>query len=94
MAPIKRVVLDVLKPHDPKIVHFTEQISEHENVTGVTSKLVEIEEDVRTIRVTIEGKDIDLDSIEQRITDLSGSIHSIDEVSCGKEIVEDPWLID
>lgn len=94
MATIRRIVLDVLKPHEPKIVPFTEQISEHEDVTGVTSKLVEIEENVRTIRVTIEGDDIDLDAIEDRITDLSGSVHSIDEVSCGKEIVEDPWLID
>lgn len=92
MAPIKRLVLDVLKPHEPKIIEFTEQLCEVETITGVTSKLVEIEEDVRTIRVTIEGEDLDMEAIEAQITDLSGSIHSVDEISCGKEIVEDPWV--
>lgn len=94
MATIRRLVLDVLKPHDPKMVPFTEAISDRETVTGVTSKLVEIEEDVRTIRVTIEGDDLDLESIEATINDLSGSVHSVDEVSCGKEIVNDPWIAD
>lgn len=92
MAKIRRVVLDVLKPHQPNIVPFTEQLTDQEAVTGVTSKLVEIEEKVRTIRVTIEGEDLDMDAIEERINDLGGSIHSVDEVSCGQEVVDDPWL--
>lgn len=92
MAPIKRLVLDVLKPHEPKMVQFTERLCEEDSIVGVTAKLVEIEEDVRTIRVTIEGDDLNLDAIEATIQDLSGSIHAIDEVSCGTEIVEDPWI--
>jgi len=92
MATIRRLVLDVLKPHEPKMVPFTEELSDSEDVTGVTAKLVEIEENVRTIRVTLEGDALDLESIEARITDLGGSVHSVDEVSVGKEIVEDPWL--
>ena len=92
MAKIRRVVLDVLKPHQPNIVPFTEQLTDQEAVIGVTSKLVEIEEKVRTIRVTIEGEDLDMDAIEERINDLGGSIHSVDEVSCGQEVVDDPWL--
>lgn len=92
MAAIRRLVLDVLKPHEPKLVPFTERISEQDGVTGVTAKLVEIEEDVRTIRVTIKGEDLDLDAIESTINDLSGSVHSVDEVSCGTEIVSDPWI--
>lgn len=92
MATIRRVVLDVLKPHEPKIIPFTKELSDSEDVTGITAKLVEIEENVRTIRVTIEGEDIDMDAIEAQINDLGGSVHSIDEVSVGTEIVEDHWL--
>lgn len=92
MAKIKRVVLDVLKPHEPKMVLFTEQLNDSEEVTGITSKLVELDEDVRTLRVTVEGDDLDMESIEARINDLGGSIHSVDEVSVGEEIVEDPWI--
>lgn len=94
MPPTKRLVLDVLKPHEPKLQPFTEALCEEESITGVTSKLVEIEEDVRTIRVTIEGEDLDMDAIEARINELSGALHSVDEVSVGAEVVEDHWLAD
>ena len=92
MAKIRRVVLDVLKPHEPKMVPFTEELNDSEDVTGVTSKLVELDENVRTLRVTIEGDELDMGSIEARINDLGGSIHSVDEVSVGKEVVDDPWI--
>lgn len=92
MAPIKRLVLDVLKPHDPKMIPFCQKLCELETVTGTTAKLVDIEEEVRTIRLTLEGEDLDFEAVEERVRDLSGSIHSIDEVSCGEEVVEDPWV--
>jgi len=92
MARLRRIVLDILKPHEPKLVPFTEQLTEPEEIRGVTAKLVDIEENVRRIRVTVEGEDIDMESLEEHIMDLSGSIHSIDEVSCGETIVDDPWL--
>lgn len=88
---IRRLVLDVLKPHEPGMVPFTRRLSEMDGVTGATVKLVEMEEDVRTVRVAIEGEDLEFDAIEAEISDLGGSIHSIDEVSCGEEVVEDSW---
>lgn len=89
---IRRLVLDVLKPHDPPMVSFSSQLGQLESVSGVTTKLVEMEEDVRTVRVALEGEDLDVDAIEAKIEDLSGSIHSVDEVSCGDRIVDDLWL--
>ena len=88
---LRRIVLDVLKPHEPSMVSFTGRLSEIDGVTGATAKLVEMEENVRTVRVAIEGEDLDFETIEAEISDLGGSIHSIDEVSCGEEIVEDRW---
>jgi len=94
MVRLRRVVLDILKPHEPKLVPFTEQLSESDEIQGVTSKLVDIEENVRRIRVTVEGENIDMDALEEEIVDLGGSIHSTDEVSCGETIVKDRWLPD
>lgn len=94
MTAIQRLVLDVLKPHDPGMVSFTQRMADMEGVDGVTAKLVEIDEDVRTIRVAIQGDALDFEAIENRIHDLSGSIHSVDEVSCGDQIIEDPWITD
>ena len=81
-----------MKPHEPRIVPFTGRMSEIDGVTGVTGKLVEIDEEVRTIRVAIEGPDLNMALIESEITDMGGTIHSIDEVSCGEEIIADLWL--
>ena len=92
MPPVKRLVLDVLKPHDPKMVPFTQELCKEDSIKGVTSKLVEIEEDVRTIRITVEGENLDMEAIEARVAELSGSVHSVDEVSCGKEIIDDRWF--
>lgn len=89
---IRRLVLDVLKPHEPGMIQFASKISEIAEVDGVTAKLVEMDEHVRTIRVAIEGDNLDFGTIETEITDLGGSIHSIDEVSCGEIIIEDPWI--
>lgn len=91
---LRRLVLDVLKPHEPRIVPFTKKISEVDSVDGVTANLMEIDEDVRTVRVAVEGEDLDMEALEATITDLGGSIHSIDEVSYGEVIVEDLGSID
>ena len=89
---IRRLVLDVLKPHDPDLVTFTERLGELEGVDGATAKVVEMDETVQTVRIALEGPNLEFDVIEAEITDLGGSIHSTDEVSCGERIVEDAWV--
>ncbi len=58
----------------------------------MTAKLTEINENVRTIRVAIEGPALELDFVESHVADLGSSVHSIDEVSCGEQIIDDPYL--
>lgn len=89
---IRRLVLDVMKPHEPDVLVMTKRLSEIEGIDGATTKLVEMDEQVQETRVTIEGDDLDLDRIQHVVEDLGGSIHSIDEVSCGEDIVEDLWV--
>ena len=89
---IRRLVLDVLKPHEPDLVSFTGRLSDLENVDGATAKVVEMDENVQTVRVAIEGADLEIGVIEAEIADLGGSIHSTDEVSCGDRIVDDAWV--
>ena len=84
MAPIRRVVLDVLKPHDPDLVEFTSQLYETGAVDTVTGTLVEIDENVKTIEVEIEGSELEYAVLKRAIEDLGGSIHSIDQVVCSE----------
>ncbi|MDQ2050310.1 DUF211 domain-containing protein [Natronolimnohabitans sp. A-GB9] len=92
MAPIRRLVLDVLKPHDPSVVTFTTQLGDLEGIDAATATVVEVDENVKTLRVTIEGDDLDLEAVRAEIEDLSASIHSVDQVACGSRAVDDPWV--
>ena len=86
---IRRLVLDVLKPHDPGVTALTQGMFDALVVDGVTSTVIEIDENVRTVRVVIEGDDLDMGEVSDVITDLGASIHSIDQVACGERIVDD-----
>ncbi|MDY6762067.1 MAG: DUF211 domain-containing protein [Candidatus Nanohaloarchaea archaeon] len=88
MATIRRLVLDVLKPHEPSMVELAEETADVDGVTGVNATLMEIDEEVENVKVTVAGDDIDDNAVNTVIDDLGGSIHSVDEIVCGEEIVE------
>jgi hypothetical protein len=89
MAPVRRLVVDVLKPHEPPLVEFTEQLSDLEGIDGVTSSLVELDKEVQNVKLTFEGESVDHDAIQATVETLGGTVHSVDEVSCGTRVVED-----
>jgi len=84
MAPIRRVVLDTLKPHDPPLTHYTQRIADLDSVGQVTATLVEIDREVQNITLTVEGDSLDVQAIEDRVTDLGASVHSVDQVVAGE----------
>jgi hypothetical protein len=85
---IRRLVLDVLKPHEPLSIFLALRLSELKNVDGVNVSLEEIDQATESIKITIVGDNLDYEVIKKTIEDLGGVIHSIDEVVAGKIIVE------
>ena len=88
MAGLRRLVLDVLKPHKPENVIFALKLSEVKNVEGVNVSLMEVDQNTESLKITIVGNDLDFNEIKSVIEDLGGVIHSVDEVVAGKVIVE------
>jgi hypothetical protein len=80
MASVKRVVLDVLKPHRPNALEFARAVADQHQGHSVTIKVTEMDEKTETTVFVIEGDDLDYDGIVETIQDLGGSVHSIDEV--------------
>ncbi|KPJ92030.1 MAG: hypothetical protein AMJ55_10410 [Gammaproteobacteria bacterium SG8_15] len=80
MGQIKKVVLDVLKPHKPTILEMASSLSDEDHKCTVNIKVAEVDEHTETLVVTLSGKNIDLEKISAKIAELGGSIHSIDEV--------------
>lgn len=89
MSKILRLVLDVLKPHQPTMLTIADKLGDLEGVHGVDITLLEIDSKVENIKVTIEGDDIDFQAVAEVVQDAGGSVHSIDKVSTGSELVEE-----
>lgn len=80
MPLIRRLVLDVLVPHQPNIIDLARMLaSQGEYEVKVT--VVEMDEKTETLVVVVEGLDVDFDVVKDAITDFGGSLHSIDEVA-------------
>jgi len=80
MVLVKRIVLDVLKPHQPNGLEFAKAIAEHGTDYRVTFTVQAVDEKTETVQIVIEGDDVDFDLISETIANLGGSLHSIDEV--------------
>jgi hypothetical protein len=88
MTTVRRLVIDVLKPHDPPLVEFTRRVSDVESVEGVTSALIELDQEVQNVKLTFEGAGLEYDAIEETVERLGATVHSVDEVACGEHVVE------
>ena len=88
VSQIRRVVLDVLKPHEPSILEFAKRLSNLKGIDGVNCMLEEVDQATETIKIIIEGPNIKFDLVQNTIKDCGGAIHSVDSVSSGKKLVE------
>jgi hypothetical protein len=89
MADLRRVTIDVLKPHEPSILSFTERIADIEGIDGVTASLIELDREVQNVKITLEGDALAYDAIEEAIEGLGGTVHSVDQAAYGEYVVEE-----
>ena len=86
---IRRLVLDVLKPHKPSVVELSEALSHLQGVEGVNVIIYEIDQQVENVKIIIAGISISFEDIKSKLEELGATIHSVDEVAAGKRIVEE-----
>jgi hypothetical protein len=84
LTNVKRLVLDVLKPHNPSTIEISEKISRIKGIDFVNTISEEVDQDTESLRITIEGYKIDFSEVKNIIEDCGGAVHSIDEVTVGK----------
>jgi len=80
MVSVKKIVLDVLKPHQPNALEFSQAIAEVGIDYRVLLSVLEVDENTETIQIVIEANMIEFDAIQSTISSMGGSLHSIDEV--------------
>ncbi len=85
MVSIKRIVLDVLKPHQPNALEFSRVIAAAGTDYRVRLTVIEMDENTETLQIEVSGNEIDLESVQSAISEMGGSLHSIDEVEVHNE---------
>ena len=66
-AKIRRIVLDVLKPHDPSIVELSQRLASLPGVDGVNIMIYEVDRKVENAKITVEGTDLQFGDILQTV---------------------------
>lgn len=86
---IRRLVLDVLKPHNPSILDLSGKLSRLKGIDGVNIITIEIDKEVENVKIVLEGSDINFNKVKKVLEDSGGAVHSVDEVAAGKKIIEE-----
>ena len=89
MAPTRRVVFDLLKPHEPPMLELADRVANLDGIEGVNATLLELDREVQNVKLTVEGSDVDFAAVQDAIEDLGASPHSVDQVIVGERVVED-----
>ena len=86
---IRRLVLDVLKPHNPGIVELSKELSALDGVEGVNIVTYEIDQKVENVKIILGGTNINFERVKKKLESQGAAIHSVDEVAAGTRIIEE-----
>ncbi len=89
MADIRRLVLDVSKPHLPNMLEIAKQLADLDGVDGVDMSLIEMDQKVENVKITCEGDSIDYEKVKKIIKANGATIHSLDKISVGTSLIEE-----
>jgi hypothetical protein len=80
MVSIKRIVLDVLKPHKPGILELSKTIASLGDDYLVSLTVIDVDKKTETLEVEITGTAIEFSAIESTLSSMGASLHSVDVV--------------
>jgi len=77
---VKRLVLDVLKPHEPPTYDLASKLASCRGIDNVHVTSAEIGQSMKSIKVAKDGTDISIETVKKCIEEFGAVIHSEDEV--------------
>jgi len=77
---ITHIVLDVLKAHQPPLPEFAAFVGELGGIKRVDVSVVEMDEKTESLRITIDGVNIDYEELRSHMEKQGAVIHSVDQV--------------
>ena len=79
MTRVRRLVLDVLKPHQPNIVELGKLLAA-EGELRVSVSVLEVDARTETVQIEVLGDDIDFEGLREAVEGFGASLHSVDEI--------------
>ena len=70
---------------DPPIYELASQIASYKGVREVSITVAEMDQSTESIKVSIEGDNINVDNVKKSLDIFGASIHSFDEVKVSQE---------
>ena len=84
---IKLLIIDILKPLQTSLLDFGKQIVDADESYSVNLRVVEKDEKTENVEMIVTGDDIDFELLKSKIEASGASIHSLDEMSMGKRLL-------
>uniref|UniRef100_A0A7C3WLU9 DUF211 domain-containing protein n=1 Tax=Thermofilum pendens TaxID=2269 RepID=A0A7C3WLU9_THEPE len=78
---LTRVVLDVLKPRELGLSELVKAVCEEVGAGQVSADIVEVDVKTETVKMTVEGEDLDLDLLLEKLEELGCAVRSIDSIT-------------
>ncbi len=77
---ITRLVLDVLKPHQPPLPEFAMFLGELDGITKIDVSVVEMDEKTESLKILIDGTNLNYEDLRTHLAIQGAVIHSVDQV--------------
>jgi len=82
---VVRLVLDIVKPHNPTIIELAEALNELPGVFKVEIDVQDYDTNIERLKVILEGEDLDYEEISRVVKYYGGNIASLDGVTSTSE---------
>jgi len=83
-AHIRRLLIDALKPRDAPIIDLSETICSVEGVEQCDIVVSEVDVRTETVKLTIQGPNINFGEVTKVLEDKGVAIRGVDEISVTK----------
>ena len=83
---VTKVMLDVLKPREVDLIELASALCSLDGVKYVEVVVTEVDAKTETVKITINGDNLDIDDINEEMTTYSTVVRSIDAVTVTKKM--------
>ncbi|MFW6110749.1 MAG: DUF211 domain-containing protein [Thermoproteota archaeon] len=85
LVTVRRLVLDSLKPRELSLIELSQALASVNGVEEVSVVVIEVDSKTETLKVTVEGPQIDHEAVWEVMEKCGVSIKGVDEITVSKQ---------